>query len=73
VELPGDIDTLQLNEKLQASAIRIGPGILFSASGKYRNCLRLNYSDKPSAVIENAVRTIGTQCTRMLQAMIQVA
>lgn len=66
IELPGDIDSLRLNERLRDSDIRIGPGVLFSASGKYRNCMRLNYSDLESERIEPAVRRIGETATRML-------
>jgi DNA-binding transcriptional MocR family regulator len=73
VELPGDIDTLQLNDRLQSSAIRIGPGVLFSASGKYRNCMRLNYSAKPTEAIEHALQTIGELCIRMLREIDRVA
>ena len=38
VELPDDIDTTALHTR----AIAFVPGELFSASGMYRNCLRLN-------------------------------
>ncbi|GGO80838.1 GntR family transcriptional regulator [Marinobacterium nitratireducens] len=72
-ELPGDADSIRLNERLLAQGIRIGPGPLFSASGKYRNCLRLNYSDKPDARIEAAVRKVGEEATRMLLELNRVA
>jgi DNA-binding transcriptional MocR family regulator len=73
VELPGEADSVQLNERLLQHGIRIGPGVLFSASGKYRNCLRLNYSDKPSERIETAIRLIGDETTRMLLDIDRVA
>ncbi|MFN9586537.1 MAG: GntR family transcriptional regulator, partial [Pseudomonadaceae bacterium] len=31
--------------------IQIAPGSIFSAAGKYRNCIRLNYAEPPSDVI----------------------
>lgn len=34
-------------------------GQYFSASGKYRNCMRMNFAAKPSREIENAVRIVG--------------
>jgi DNA-binding transcriptional MocR family regulator len=73
VELPGDIDTLQLNDRLQPNGIRIGPGVLFSASGKYRNCMRLNFSDKPSAVQDRALQQVGIEVQQMLQEINRVA
>ncbi|NVK43550.1 MAG: PLP-dependent aminotransferase family protein [Oceanospirillaceae bacterium] len=73
VELPGDADSIRLNERLLSQGIRIGPGPLFSASGKYRNCLRLNYSDKPSERIERAVQKVGEEATRMLLELNRVA
>lgn len=68
VELPGDIDTLELNRRLLAHCIRIAPGALFSASGKYRNCLRLNFAEEPDERNEAAVRTVGEEAMRMLDA-----
>ncbi|WP_020679845.1 PLP-dependent aminotransferase family protein [Marinobacterium rhizophilum] len=73
VELPGDADSVRLNERLLDQGIRIGPGVLFSASGKYRNCMRLNYSEKPNERVESAIQRIGEECTRMLLDIEQVA
>ena len=61
VELPGEVDSLQLNDRLRACDIRIGPGVLFSATGKYRNCIRLNYSEPPSPRLEQAIRKVGEE------------
>lgn len=68
-ELPGDLDTLELNRRLWAHKIRIAPGVLFSASGKYRNCLRLNFAEEPAARIEAAVRTVGDEALRMQDSL----
>ena len=59
VELPKAIDTVELNKKLLAHKISIAPGVLFTASKKYRHCLRLNYSQEPNENIRQAVQTIG--------------
>ena len=59
VELPEDFDTLLLNRVLLPKGVQIAAGSIFSASGKYRNCLRMNYSSKPTPSIEAAVRMVG--------------
>lgn len=66
IELPGDIDTLELNKKLLAFNTGIAPGTLFSSSEKYKNCLRLNYATVPNDKIKAAVKTIGEQAQLML-------
>ncbi len=42
VELDSAFDSLALNRRLQEHNLSIAPGVLFSASGKYRHCFRLN-------------------------------
>ena len=44
ITLPESTDTLKLYGKALMSGIVITPGPLFSASGAYRNCLRLSYA-----------------------------
>lgn len=48
VELAAGFDTLRLNRELLQDGVQIAPGSLFSASGKYRNCLRMNYAPAPA-------------------------
>ncbi|WP_110654287.1 PLP-dependent aminotransferase family protein [Salinicola halimionae] len=52
------IDTVTLNTRLMTEGIRIAPGVMFSATGKYRHCLRINYTllDEP---MKTALRRIG--------------
>ncbi len=59
VEMPEGFDSHRLNRTLVAQGIQIATGSIFSAAGKYRNCLRMNYASKPSASIELAVRAVG--------------
>ncbi len=59
VELPKNIDTVELNEQLTSEGISIAPGILFTASKKYRHCLRLNYAQECNEEIQQAVEKIG--------------
>jgi DNA-binding transcriptional MocR family regulator len=66
IELPEDFDTLRLNRALLGQGIQVAGGSIFSAAGKYRNCLRMNYASKPTAEIENAVKTVGSTIARLL-------
>lgn len=59
VELPGEIDTAALFPRAIAEGIAFTPGDLFSASGLYRNCLRLNCGNPWSDAIEAAVKRLG--------------
>jgi DNA-binding transcriptional MocR family regulator len=59
IELAEDFDTLRLNRALLTKGVQIAVGSIFSASGKYRNCLRMNFAAKPSPEVESAVRTVG--------------
>ncbi|MGB0663146.1 MAG: PLP-dependent aminotransferase family protein [Pontibacterium sp.] len=66
LELDSAIDTTELNLKLREIGITIAPGEMFSASGKYKNQLRLNFSSAPSEVFEWGIKAIGKQCYQML-------
>ncbi|HKS14997.1 MAG TPA: PLP-dependent aminotransferase family protein [Pseudomonas sp.] len=66
VELPESFDTLRLNRALLGQGVQIAVGSIFSASGKYRNCLRMNYAAQPTADIEAAVRKVGEAAVRLL-------
>jgi DNA-binding transcriptional MocR family regulator len=59
VELPEQIDTLALHASAIEQRIALMPGPLFSASGKSRNCMRLNCGNAWTPEIERAVQTLG--------------
>lgn len=59
VELPESIDTAKFYEQAVAENLAYVPGDLFSASGMYRNCLRLNCGNPHTPEIEEAVRRLG--------------
>tara|TARA_R110002167_G_scaffold89012_4_gene239972 strand:+ start:9136 stop:10530 length:1395 start_codon:yes stop_codon:yes gene_type:complete len=59
VELPGDVDTLELMEKSFAAGVSFAPGALFSASGKFGNCLRLNCAVRWDARVERALLALA--------------
>lgn len=66
VELADDFDTLRLNRVLLDQGVQVAVGSIFSASGKYRNCLRMNYSAKPTSEVESAVRKVGTAINELM-------
>ena len=59
VELPGEVDAFELYGRAVQRGISLAPGPTFSASGRYRNCIRLNAAFW-SAETEPALRTLGT-------------
>ena len=59
VELPEEVDTTALHDRAIAAGVGYVPGELFSASGMYRNCLRLNCGNPHTPEIEDAVRRLG--------------
>lgn len=69
IELPEHFDAQRLNRALLDRGVQIAVGSIFSASGKYRNCLRMNFASKPTALIEQAVRTVGLTAARQLEEM----
>ncbi len=68
VELPEAFDAVRLNRELRESRIQIAVGSLFSASGKYRNCLRLNYGLPLTEKTENALALLGAAIERAMAA-----
>lgn len=58
VEMPKTVDSIKLYELALRAGITIAPGRIFSAAGKYSNCLRLNAAFW-SRQIANAVGEIG--------------
>lgn len=59
LELPEAVDTLKLCQQALARNISIAPGSVFSAAGKYRNCLRLNCAQPWNDTLEKALITVG--------------
>ncbi len=58
-ELPEQIDSVDLHHRAIQTGISICPGIVFSATGKYRNCLRLNCGQLWTPQVEQAIPTLG--------------
>lgn len=59
VELPEECDTLKLYETALEHQISIAPGMIFSPSGGYNNCFRLNCGMPWSDEIDQAMQTLG--------------
>ena len=59
VELPERVDALALHRTAMGQGIAMLPGQLFSASGKYRNYMRLNCGNPWTPRIEQAVQKLG--------------
>jgi DNA-binding transcriptional MocR family regulator len=59
VELPKGCDSVALFEKLLERGITIAPGPMFSASQRYRNCMRLSVGQMWAEKHERALREVG--------------
>ncbi|MBM3116842.1 PLP-dependent aminotransferase family protein [Jeongeupia naejangsanensis] len=59
VEFAEGFDTLALHRRAIEHGISIAPGPIFSASRRYRHCLRLNYGSPWSAAFEQGMATLG--------------
>lgn len=67
VEMPQGFDSQRLNRLLAPQRVQIAPGSIFSAAGKYRNCLRLNFASTQDHSIEQAVQKVGATVAELLQ------
>ena len=59
VELPTEIDTVELHEAAMTRGISFAPGMLFSARSRFRRCLRLSCGMPWSPQLNQAVATLG--------------
>lgn len=59
IELPGQVNTLELHRKALALGISIAPGPMFSANRHFTHCLRLNYGHAWDSAAESAISTLG--------------
>jgi DNA-binding transcriptional MocR family regulator len=64
VELPAKIDGLKLYRAALAEHITILPGTLFSATGRYKNYIRINCGHTWSESHDRALLTLGRLCER---------
>ncbi|RZI44341.1 PLP-dependent aminotransferase family protein [Herbaspirillum sp. HC18] len=66
VQLPEEADALALHHSAIEQGIAFMPGQLFSASGKFGNCIRLNCGNAWTPEVEAAIRKIGELVYRQL-------
>lgn len=65
VQLPPSVDAMMLYEAAAAEGIRVAPGPMFSASGGYRDFMRLNTGFPWSERLERQVSVLGGLVTEM--------
>jgi DNA-binding transcriptional MocR family regulator len=59
VELPEIVDMVCVAKQLCELKIQVAPGSLFSAAGKYRNCLRINCALPPNEKHREVMEKLG--------------
>jgi DNA-binding transcriptional MocR family regulator len=59
LELPVQVDSYALQERAMERKVAVAPGPIFSARGRYRNCLRLSCGLPWSPRVESALATVG--------------
>lgn len=64
IELPEQVDSVILAEKLLAQNISIAPGIIFSAGKNYRNYIRLNCALQWGPRVAKAIETVASEVKR---------
>jgi len=64
LELPGNVDALELHRAALAAGISIAPGPIFSPRQQYRNCIRLNFANPWSESLEGALAKLGALVDR---------
>ena len=68
IELPRDVDALQLSQACLAEKIVIAPGKMFSASGRFDNCFRLGVGGAWDDKHRDALRRLGALARGMSSA-----
>lgn len=67
VELPEGVDSVALFRQAIRNNISLGPGTLFSATDRFRNCIRMGCAEPWSARTERAIVTLGELVARQLR------
>jgi DNA-binding transcriptional MocR family regulator len=66
VELPERCDAVELFRQALRNSISFGPGVLFSATDRYRNCMRIGCVEPWSPKVEQAVARLGELAAKQL-------
>ncbi len=67
VEMPRGVDSVRLYTAVAEHRISIAPGVLFSASGRYGHCMRLNLGVVYDDRVEGAMEILGRLAARQLE------
>ena len=67
IELPEQVDMVCVARQLYRMKIQVAAGSIFSASGKYRNCLRINCALPLSETNREALKQIGDAVYRAME------
>jgi DNA-binding transcriptional MocR family regulator len=67
VQLPRQVSSTLLYEQVREHKISVAPGDLFSASGHYGHCLRLNLALRYDDRVDHALQTLGRLASAQLQ------
>lgn len=59
VELPPGVDSLVLHRQAMTAGISLAPGPMFSASGGFRNCVRINFGHPCDGPVVAAIARLG--------------
>lgn len=59
VELPPQVDSLGLHQQAMMAGVSLAPGPMFSVSGGFRNCVRINAGHPCDDRVVGALRQIG--------------
>lgn len=65
VQMPVEIDALELHRLAAERGVGIAPGTLFCPHGRYRNYVRLGCGQQVTARVEAAIRTLGELVARL--------
>jgi DNA-binding transcriptional MocR family regulator len=66
-ELPEQVDSVDLHHRAIQSGISICPGVVFSPTGKYRNCVRINCGLMWTPQVEQAIPTLAKLIAKSMQ------
>jgi len=66
IEMPVGCDAIELFQKSVEVGTSITPGMLFSATGKYKRCARISYGLPWDSQVEKAIEKLGAFANEML-------
>ena len=66
VQMPPGVDSRELHRQAKEEGISVSPGVLFSATGKYENCIRLNAAVRWDAAVDKALLRLAVMAGKMV-------